>query len=151
MTVCASATIAILIISCRLTAPCGYSHYDCLRKRTRRNAHYIMIRTYGAFRCCRNYHDPIRRSPIMQACWLPCAHYIMSPVRYNVEFSTFSMTYCILLYIYHIIKYITYTFHKKGPLKHEDSLSLPYLFNTISPKRSIINIVLSFVKKISFS
>ena len=26
----------------------------------------------------RNYHDPIRRSPIMQACWLSCAHYIVS-------------------------------------------------------------------------
>ena len=25
----------------------------------------------------RNCHDPIRRSPIMQACWLTCAHYIM--------------------------------------------------------------------------
>jgi hypothetical protein len=27
----------------------------------------------------RNYHDPIRRSPIMQACWLTCAHYILNP------------------------------------------------------------------------
>ena len=36
-----------------------------------------MIRIYGAFRCCRNYHDPIRRSPIMQACWLTYAHYII--------------------------------------------------------------------------
>ncbi len=25
----------------------------------------------------RNYHDQIRRSPIMQACWLSCAHYII--------------------------------------------------------------------------
>ena len=80
MTVCTSATVATLIISCRLTAPCGHSHYDSLHKCNCRNAHYIMIRTYGAFRCCRNYHDPIRRSPIMQACWLTCAHYIMSPV-----------------------------------------------------------------------
>ena len=23
----------------------------------------------------RDYHDPIRCSPIMQACWLSCAHY----------------------------------------------------------------------------
>ena len=25
----------------------------------------------------RNYHDQLRRSPIMQACWLSCAHYII--------------------------------------------------------------------------
>ena len=42
MTVCTSATVATLIISCRLTAPCGHSHYDSLHKCNCRNAHYIM-------------------------------------------------------------------------------------------------------------
>ena len=34
MTVCTSATIATLIISCRLTAPCEHSRYDSLHKCT---------------------------------------------------------------------------------------------------------------------
>ena len=46
MTACASAPVATLIISCRLTAPWGHSRYDGLRKRTRRNAHYIIFFLY---------------------------------------------------------------------------------------------------------
>ena len=42
MTVCTSATVATLIISCRLTAPCGHSRYDNLHKCNCRNAHYII-------------------------------------------------------------------------------------------------------------
>ena len=32
----------------------------------------------------RNCHDPIRRSPIMQACWLTCAHYITKHMIVNI-------------------------------------------------------------------
>ena len=42
MTSCASASVATLIISCRLTAPCEHSRYDSLHKCNCRNAHYII-------------------------------------------------------------------------------------------------------------
>ena len=62
---------------------CGNAHYT-IQTCQLTCAHYIMIRTYGAYRCCRNYHDPIRRSPIMQACWLTCAHYITKHMIVNI-------------------------------------------------------------------
>ena len=36
-------------ISCRLPAPCRHSHYDGLRKRNSRNAHYIIFKYHP---CC---------------------------------------------------------------------------------------------------
>ena len=42
---------------------------------------YISLYHDSHLRCLtllRNYHDQLRRSPIMQACWLSCAHYIIS-------------------------------------------------------------------------